>query len=79
MSQRSRLFAVIVAAAFAVNFTMGAIGLVVWLLQTADGSLRLEDPNAVWVHLAINAVLAVILWAVAVRLWSRFEPQLTGG
>jgi hypothetical protein len=78
MSNRSRLFAVIVAAAFAANFTMVALSQVLWLFQaSADGWLWLEDPNA-WAHLAFIAVLAVVLWAVAVRLWNRFEPQPSG-
>ena len=75
MSRRNRLFGVIVAVVFAGQFTLAALNQVFWLFQTsADGSMWLEDPNT-WVHLAFSAVLAVILWAVAVRLWKRYEPH----
>ena len=77
MSRRNWFFGVIVAVAFAAQFTLSALG---WALRTfqtsADGSLWLEDPNH-WVHLGFSVVLAVVFWGMAIWAWGRVEESLS--
>ena len=76
VSTRNWFFGVIVAVVFAAQFTLSAFWLVVTMFQTnADGSLGLEDPQY-WVHLGFLAVVAVVLWGVAVWAWGRVEGNL---
>jgi hypothetical protein len=76
---RDRVFATIVAASFAANFTIGALYRALDLLGTsANGDAYWQDAQS-WVLLAIPAVLALLLWAVAARSWRRSESAQAHG
>lgn len=75
MSRRNWFFAVIVAVVFAADFTLAALGWVLWLFQPMVGGSGWEDPDT-WVHLGSSAVLAVIFWGAALWSWNRVAADM---
>jgi hypothetical protein len=76
---RDRVFATIVAASFAANFTIGALYRALDLFGTsASGDAYWQDAQA-WVLLAIPTMLALLLWVAAARMWRRSDSATAHG
>ena len=73
MSKRTRFFAVIVAVAFAAQFSLELLNMAFWMFQSNTPGL--EDTGAL-VRLVTVAILAIGSWGVAVWAWGGVEGDI---
>jgi hypothetical protein len=77
MGVRGRFFTVIVVATFAANFTLGTLNSAIWLANPPGGSPEFWQQPGAWFQLGLDAVLAVVLWIVAYRMWGSVAREVS--